>query len=67
MTDFDPKALETRVEELLHAYRRLQSANRTLNAEWEGLIKNNTELRHRLEAVIARIRALEQQAQEQQV
>ena len=65
MTEFDPKQLETRVEELLQAYRRLQTSNRTLSAEWETLVKKNTELRHRLESAIARMRALEQHAQEQ--
>ena len=66
MTEFDPKQLESSVAELLAAYRRLQTANRTLNAEWRTMVKKNTELRQRLEAVIARMRALELQAQEQQ-
>jgi uncharacterized protein (TIGR02449 family) len=66
MAEFDLKKLEERVENLLAAYRRLQAANRTLNAEWQTVIKKNTELRHRLENVISRVRAIEQSAEEEQ-
>jgi uncharacterized protein (TIGR02449 family) len=64
MSEFDLKKLEGSVESLLVAYRRLHAANRTLNAEWQSVIKKNTELRHRLEAVIARVKALEQAGEE---
>lgn len=64
MGEFDLNQLETRVEALLQAYRRLQAANRTLNAEWQTVTQRNQELRHRLEAAIARLKALEQQEQE---
>jgi uncharacterized protein (TIGR02449 family) len=64
MSDYDLGQLEQRVEALLQAYRRLQAANRTLNAEWQAVTQRNQELRHRLEAVIARLKALEQQEQE---
>jgi uncharacterized protein (TIGR02449 family) len=65
MTDPEISQLESRVDALLTAYHRLQVSNRTLNAEWQGLVRKNTDLRRRLEAVIARIRTLEQQAEEE--
>jgi uncharacterized protein (TIGR02449 family) len=64
MGEFDLNQLENRVEALLQAYRRLQASNRTLNAEWQTVTQRNQELRHRLEAAIARLKALEQQEQE---
>jgi uncharacterized protein (TIGR02449 family) len=64
MTDSELKQLETRIEDLLVAYRRLKTTNRTLDAEWQAMVKKNTELRHRLEAVITRMRAIEQQAEQ---
>lgn len=66
MSDDALSQLETRIEALLQAYRRLQAANRTLNTEWQTVTQRNQELRHRLEAVIARLKALEQQEQEQE-
>jgi uncharacterized protein (TIGR02449 family) len=64
MSEFDLHHLENRIEALLQAYRRLQASNRTLNAEWQVVTQRNQELRHRLEAAITRLKALEQQEQE---
>jgi uncharacterized protein (TIGR02449 family) len=64
MSEHGLSQLENRVEALLQAYRRLQTANRTLNAEWQAMTQRNQELRHRLEAAITRLKALEQQEQE---
>jgi uncharacterized protein (TIGR02449 family) len=64
MGEYDLNQLENRIEALLQAYRRLHSANRTLNAEWQAMTQRNQELRHRLEAAITRLKALEQQEQE---
>lgn len=61
MNETELQRLESRVEALLQAYKRLQTANRTLNAEWQAMALRNQELRHRMEAVIARLKALEQQ------
>ena len=61
MNDAELQRLESRVEALLQAYRRLQTTNRTLNAEWQAMAQRNQELRHRMEAVIARLKALEKQ------
>jgi uncharacterized protein (TIGR02449 family) len=66
MGEHDISQLESRIEALLQAYHRLQSANRTLNAEWQAMTQRNQELRHRLEAAIARLKALEQQTEEQE-
>lgn len=66
MSDFDPSQLESSVDALLQAYRRLQASNRTLNTEWQTVTQRNNELRHRLEAAIARLKALEQQYAEEQ-
>lgn len=66
MGEYDLSQLEKRIDALLQAYRRLQSANRTLNGEWQTVTQRNQELRHRLETVIARLKALEQQAEEQE-
>lgn len=61
MNETELQRLESRVEALLQAYKRLQAANRTLNAEWQAMALRNQEIRHRMEAVIARLKALEQQ------
>jgi uncharacterized protein (TIGR02449 family) len=66
MSEFDPSQLESSVDALLQAYRRLQASNRTLSAEWQTVTQRNNELRHRLEAAIARLKALEQQHAEEQ-
>jgi uncharacterized protein (TIGR02449 family) len=61
MSGYDLNQLENSIETLLQAYRRLQSANRTLNAEWQVVTQRNQDLRHRLEAVITRLKSLEEQ------
>ena len=61
MSGYDLNQLENSIETLLQAYRRLQSANRTLNAEWQAVTQRNQDLRHRLEAVITRLKSLEEQ------
>lgn len=66
MSEFDPSQLESSVDALLQAYRRLQASNRTLSTEWQTVTQRNNELRHRLEAAIARLKALEQQHAEEQ-
>lgn len=65
MNEFDLHHLESRVEALLQAHRRLQVANRTLNAEWQAMAQRNQELKSRMEAVVARLKALEQQEPEE--
>lgn len=61
MNEAELQRLESRVEALLQAYRRVLATNRTLSAEWQAMAQRNQELRHRMEAVIVRLKALEQQ------
>lgn len=62
MTQFDLAEFEQQVDDLLAAYRRLQSDYRTLKVAHDAEERRNIETRERLNAVIERIRALETEA-----
>lgn len=62
MTQFDLAEFEQQVDDLLAAYRRLQSDYRTLKVAYEAEEQRNIDTRERLNAVIERIRALETEA-----
>lgn len=64
MSEFDIDRFEKRVETLLDAHRRLQRESRSLRAENDALLRRNDELSSRVEAVIERMKVLEQQEQE---
>lgn len=63
MPNFDVYEFEDRIEELLAAYGRQRSANAALVREIKTLTRNNAELKERLDAVVERIRALEEEAE----
>ena len=63
------KALAERIERLLEFNRRLEFEHRSLqqsyaalNTERAALLAKNDQARHRIEAMISRLRALEQSA-----
>jgi len=58
--------LESQVDDLLKAFRRVQVENKTLTDEFTALTRRSTETRQRLQAVIERIKALEEEAEAQQ-
>lgn len=62
MTQFDLAEFEQQVDDLLAAYRRLQSDYRALKVAHDAEEQRNIETRERLNAVIERIRALETEA-----
>ena len=66
MDDLDLKKLETRVDELIKAVERLQQENKTLRNSQTHLMTERTELiektelaRTKVEAMIKRLKALE--------
>jgi len=66
MDELDLKKLETRVDELIEAVERLQQENRSLRdnqssllAERNQLIEKTQQARTRVEAMIERLKALE--------
>ncbi len=66
MDDLDLKKLETRVDELIKAVERLQQENKTLRDSQTHLITERTDLiektemaRTKVEAMIKRLKALE--------
>jgi len=66
MDELDLKKLETRVDELIDAVERLQQENRSLRdsqnnllAERDQLIEKTRQARTRVEAMIQRLKALE--------
>ncbi len=66
MDELDLKKLETRVDELIDAVERLQQENRSLRdnqnsllAERDQLIEKTQQARTRVEAMIERLKALE--------
>ncbi|MBB1125056.1 TIGR02449 family protein [Thiospirillum jenense] len=68
MTDFDLDMLETQVDELIRACDRLREDNAALRANQEHLIAERAELiektelaRNRIEAMVARLKAMEDQ------
>lgn len=65
MAEFDIYQFEDRVEELVIGYRKLQVANDTLTREFEALTRRHAETKRRLASVVERIRALEDEAEEQ--
>ncbi|MES1943227.1 hypothetical protein PC39_03872 [Salinisphaera sp. PC39] len=65
MAEFDIYQFEDRIEELLVTVRKLRAANENLTREFESLTRRNAEMKHRLSAVVERIRALEDEAEAQ--
>lgn len=65
MSHVSIKQLENSVDELVTSYQRLRLENKTLTQEYADLTRKHTETRHRLQAVIARIKALEEEAEAQ--
>lgn len=68
-TDVELKRLEKRMEELLHALQQLKEENRALrqrqemlSAERTSLLHRNEQVRTRVEAMIGRLKAMEQSA-----
>ncbi|GEM_PF-2773388 len=59
MPEFDLYQFEDRIDELLVTVKRLQVENRTLRSEVEAHIHRNAELKERIQSVVERIRALE--------
>lgn len=66
MDELDLKKLETRVDELIKAVERLQQENKTLRSSQTHLMTERTELiektelaRTKVEAMIKRLKALE--------
>lgn len=69
ISEQDLLALEARVDELIHACRRLKTDNRSLRSreaalleERAGLIEKNELARDRVEAMINRLKSLEASA-----
>lgn len=67
MSDRDLQALENKIDELITEYRRLEQEKRLLQAEREAwkaerakLIKQNELARSRVEAMIERLKTMEQ-------
>ena len=67
MVTFDINRFEDGVERLLHLYRRLQDENASLRARQEALVAERGELiekteqaRSRVEAMLSRLRAMEE-------
>ena len=65
----DLRALEVRVEELIRACTQLKDENKTLRAreqalssERDRLAEKNDQAKHRVEAMIGRLKRLENQA-----
>ncbi len=67
MSQVSLKKLEDRVDKLLTAFHRLQVENKTLTQEYAAVTRKHSETRHRLQAVIERIKALEEEAEAQDV
>ena len=59
MSDFDLYQFEDRIEELLAILKRLRVENRTLRSEVEAHIHRNAELKDRIQSIVERVRALE--------
>lgn len=66
MSQTDLSQLESRVDAMLAAFQRLKVENKTLRDEYAALTRKNSETRHRLQSVIERIKALEEEAEAQQ-
>ncbi len=69
LAEQDLKRLETRIEELIRTVERLKEENRSLRAKQEALtaerarlIERNDLARSRVEAMINRLKAMEQPA-----
>ena len=63
MNDFDINQFESRVDALLAAYARLQADHHALEAAHAHEAERNQRTRNRLKTVIERIRALEAEAE----
>ena len=67
MPNFDLDILESQVEELIRTCRRLKDENASLRARQESLVSERAELiektelaRNRVEAMISRLKAMEE-------
>jgi len=55
--------LEARVDDLLRAYERVSSENTALREQMSALSRKNSTTRQRLQAVIERLKSLEEEAE----
>ena len=60
--DVDMKKLEGQVDELINACGTLKSENGSLRSERDNLLKKTEMARTRVETMISRLKALEEQA-----
>lgn len=65
MADFDVYQFEDRVADLIAAHRRLAAENKALRQDYETLARRHAEARQRLQALLERLRALEEEAEAQ--
>lgn len=63
MSEFDPAAFEAQVHQLLAAYRELKTDHQSLADAYDKARARNHDIRERLNGVIARLRALEAEAE----
>lgn len=66
MAEFDIHQFEDRVADLIAAHQRLAAENRQLRQDYESLSRHNAEVKQRLQALVERLRALENEAEAQQ-
>lgn len=66
MADFDIQQFEHCVTDLIDTCQSLAADNRRLRKEYESLSRQNAEVQQRLQTVIQRLRALENEAAAQQ-
>lgn len=66
MADFDIQQFESRVTELIDTCQRLADDNRQLREDCESLSRHNAEIKQRLQGLVERLRALENEAEAQE-
>lgn len=66
MADFDIQQFENCVADLIETCQSLEADNRRLRKEYEALSRQNVEVQQRLQTVVQRLRALENEAAAQQ-
>lgn len=66
MAEFDIQQFEDRVTDLINTCQRLSGDNRQLREECESLSRHNAEIKERLQGLVERLRALEDEAEAQQ-
>lgn len=66
MGEFDIQQFENRVTDLINTCQRLAGDNRQLRKEYDALSQHNAEVKQRLQALVERLRALENEAEAQQ-